>query len=111
MISNEEQIKNAITKKAIGYNIRETIEEYAVSDGEEVLSKKKVMIKHFPPDVSAIKVYLLYYGEKTIDGLDSLSDEDLEVEKTRLLNYLKNKSESIKHESDFVEKVKENLEN
>ncbi|MDD2226960.1 MAG: hypothetical protein PHH71_00030 [Clostridia bacterium] len=104
MENNETQIKNALIKKAIGYNTKETAEEYAISDGDEILSKKKISIKHFPPDVSAIKLFLLYYGEKSAEMLNELSDEDLETEKIRLLKSLKD--EPTKEQNDLLKELK-----
>jgi len=110
MENNEIQIKNALIKKAIGYNTRETVEEYVISDGDEILSKRKILIKHFSPDVSAIKLFLLYYGEKSTEILNELSDEDLETEKIRLIKSLKDEKKPKKEPDDFIERVKKTIE-
>ena len=50
--------------------------------------KRKVVSKNVPPDVSAAK--LLYEIEGGGTNLKDLSDEELEKEKQRLLEILKN---------------------
>lgn len=88
--NDEEKIKLALIKKATGYDADEITEEYAVNEnGEEVLNKKKITKKHYPPDISAVKIFLSYYGEKTLSELENMSDEELRKEKERLINLLK----------------------
>ena len=48
------------------------------------LSKKKVTKKRVPPDLIAIKLLL----DNKSDNIESMSDEDLEKEKTRLTQLL-----------------------
>ena len=59
----------------------ETVEEFAVENGELKLVKKKVTKREIPPDIKAVKLLL--------DGGEELSDEELEAEKTRLYKMLK----------------------
>ncbi len=81
-------LKDVLVKKALGYDVKEVVEEYiADEDGEIKLSKKKVTKKNVPPDLTALKI-LLDGEEKPIR---SMSDEELEKEKVRLLNLLKEK--------------------
>lgn len=80
----EDHIKDALLKRAKGYNYNEIINEYSLGEnGEYVLSKKKVTKKYVPPDITSAKLYLEMSG-----GLDSdlsmLSDEELLNEKKRL---------------------------
>ncbi len=80
-----ENLDEAILKKALGYDSTEVTEEYAVSDGGEiVLSKKKVIKKNVPPDITAIKILL----DKKDENLESMSDEELLYERDRLLGEL-----------------------
>ena len=81
----------ALIKKATGFETSETVEEYAESDGEMKLLKRKVTTKVVPPDVSAVKL-LIEIGDGERD-ITSLSDEELESERVRLINLLKEKSE------------------
>ncbi len=85
-------VSDALRKKALGFETEECVEEYAFSEGEVVLSKKKVVKKSVPPDVSAIKMLLdMQKDERT------MSDEELEKEKKRLLKMLKEINEKEKN--------------
>lgn len=82
-------VKSALLKKAMGYDAKEVTEEYAVGEnGEVCLSKKKVVKKNVPPDVSAIKILLGCDGDKPVS---ELSDEELLEERNRLLEELRDK--------------------
>ena len=79
-----EKIKGALLERALGYDADEVVEEYGFYEGEAVLVKRKVTKKRVPPDIQAAKMLL--------DGappLTSLSDEQLQKEKERLLLLLK----------------------
>ena len=80
-ISRDESVKNALLKCATGLSASETVEEFAVQDGELKLVKKKVTKREIPPDIKAVKLLL--------DGREELSDEELEAEKQKLLDMLK----------------------
>ena len=78
------KIKGALLERALGYDADEVVEEYGFSEGEAVLVKRKVTRKRVPPNIQAAKMLL--------DGappLTSLSDEQLQKEKERLLLLLK----------------------
>lgn len=80
--------KQVLIKKALGYDVKEIVEEYVSDeDGTVKLSKKKVTKKNVPPDMTALK--MLLESDKPIS---SMSDEELEKEKTRLLELLKQNS-------------------
>ena len=80
--------KQVLIKKALGYDVKEVVEEYVSDeDGTVKLSKKKVTKKNVPPDLTALK--MLLESDKPIS---SMSDEELEKEKTRLLELLKQNS-------------------
>lgn len=87
----EFDVEQALIKKALGYDIEEVTEEYACDEKtkEAILVKKKKTTKQVPPDLSAIKILLSYYGNKTFDELNSLSDEELMQERDNLLQELK----------------------
>lgn len=84
----EKELLEALYRKAIGYDVSEIVEEYN-ADGDIV--KRKVSTKYVPPDVSALKIYL-EEGDKE-NNLAGLSDEELEREKMRLLDMLKERCE------------------
>lgn len=93
-MDEEDKIKKALLKKALGYSADEVIEEYAIDDkGEAKLSKKKVTKKHFSPDISAVKVLLERYYKTYEDKILAFSDEELRAEQERLKNLLKGESD------------------
>ena len=79
-----EKIKGALLERALGYDADEVVEEYGFSEGEAVLVKRKVTRKRVPPDIQAAKMLL-----DSAPPLTSLSDEQLQEEKERLLLLLK----------------------
>ena len=79
----DEKLLHSLYKKAVGYTVNEKTMEYS-PDGEVV--KKKVTSKHFPPDISALKAYLELISSE--EDYESMTDEELEREKERLLKKL-----------------------
>ncbi len=85
-ISNSD-FKEALIKKALGYDATEVVEEYVSGDeGDIKLTKKKVTKKNVPPDITAIKILM---EDKSDNQVAGLSDEQLESEKQRLIKLLK----------------------
>ena len=94
-MDEEDKIKQALLKKALGYSASETIEEYTVDEeGESRLAKKKVTKKHFSPDISAVKVLLERYYKTYEEKVLSMSDESLEEERIKIEQLLKEEGES-----------------
>ena len=95
-------MEKVLTKKAKGYTVKEKTDEYVVVDGVLTLNKRKIVTKNVPPDISAVKA-LIELGSAS-DNVETLTDEQLQAEKVRLLNALKlceaNQDENI---------IKENL--
>ena len=86
--TDNDEIKEALLKRAVGFNATEVTEEYTGGDdGEMRMIKRKVVSKNVPPDVSAAK--LLYELDSGLGNLKDLTDEELEMEKQRLLELLK----------------------
>ena len=82
----KQELIEVLIKKALGYDATEVVEEYVGNDeGEVKLSKKKVTTKNVPPDMSALKI-LLDDSQKEVG---QMTDEELEKEKIRLINLLK----------------------
>ena len=89
-MEDEDKIRKALLKKALGYNASEVVEEYSYNEeGELKLSKKKVTKKHYSSDISAVKVLLERYYKTYEDEVLSMTDEMLEEEKLRLKQLLK----------------------
>lgn len=80
----EDKIKEAILKVALGYTVEEVTEEYDAKEGELRLIRRKETKKDIPPDLKAVKLLLEDGGDYS-----ALSDEELEKEKARLLKQLK----------------------
>lgn len=79
-------LTDILLKKAKGFTYKEKTEEYAVIDGELRLVKRKLATKHVLPDVAAVKALLeLSDGQSVAD----MTDEQLQVEKLRLIRLLK----------------------
>lgn len=88
MMSEKEQAREALFKKATGYKTEEVVEEYSQADGEMALIKKKVTLKTVAPDCSAIKMIM----DEEADYA-TFTDEELAREKQRLLKLLKEKDD------------------
>lgn len=76
-------VRQALKKCAVGFETGEVVEEFAVENGELKLVKKKVTRRDIPPDIKAVK--LLLDGE----DVSGLSDEELAKERERLVKILK----------------------
>ena len=77
----DDSVKRALIKCATGLSASETVEEFAVQDGELKLVKKKVTRREIPPDIKAVKLLM--------DGREEFTDEELEAEKQKLMDMLK----------------------
>ena len=81
----EDEIRRALLKKALGYDVDEVVQEFCLDkDGQEMLSKKKVTKKHYSPDISAAKLLLERFYRSYEDRVLSMSDEELVREEKRL---------------------------
>lgn len=107
----DEELINALIKRAKGYSFSEVQEEYSVTDsGEIALTKRKVSEKYCPPDAAALKTYM----EICKDGeISEMSDEELEREKHRLLCELyreeQEKEDKEKLENLYVDFLDDNV--
>ncbi len=95
-MGEEDKIKKALLKKALGYNANEVVEEYTYNeDGELKLSKKKITKKHFSPDIAAVKVLLDKYYKTYEEEVLSMTDEKLLQEKKSLEQQLREDNDGI----------------
>ncbi len=81
----QEKIGDALLKVALGYRLQEITEEYAEVDGKFKLTRRKETKKDIPPDLKAVQLLLA----SDIEDLSSMSEEQLERERQRLLDELK----------------------
>lgn len=85
-------VEKMLLKKAMGYKVKENVDEYA-SVGEEMkLVKKRITTKYVSPDLAAAKTLLELNGREEQNDLSYLSDEQLLRERTRLLLALESAS-------------------
>lgn len=88
-VDKREKIEEALMKRALGYESKEIIEEYAQCEEGEKLTKRKITLKDVPPDLNAVKILIETIGGNGVQDVSSLTDAQLESEKIRLLNLLK----------------------
>ena len=87
-----DEVKDALIKRALGFDSDEIVEEYVTDDnGKSVLSKRKVTKKYTPPDMSALKV--LIEQAEFDDEISHMTDKELLREKDRLLKLLAEKEQ------------------
>ncbi len=87
---SKNEFEQVLIKKALGYDATEVIEEYSAGEeGEIKLIKKKVTKKNVPPDLSALKMLL----ESQNPSVTQMTDEELLLEREKLLSELKNQGE------------------
>lgn len=92
-IKLDESVLQAINKCVLGLTSKETTTEYAPDEnGELKVVKQKVSEKIIPPNVDIIKLIYQSLIDKKID-YNEMTDEELEAEKQRLLNELKEKKD------------------
>ena len=78
----------------MGYEAKESSEEYSLDDeGREVLVKKKVSKKYFPPDMTALKLLIEKFFPNLDIDLSSLTDEELISERDKILKMLNDNQE------------------
>lgn len=85
----EQKIEDLILKVAKGFQIAEVTEEFVEVDGELKLTKRKKTKKDVPPDWKALQ--LLLGNSPCAADLSTMSDEELECERQRLLEELQDK--------------------
>ena len=86
----QDEVRDAVLKVALGFQVEEVTEECDARDGELKLIKRRETRKDIPPDLKAVRLLL--------EGTDysALSDEELEAERARLAAAL---SENKKEET------------
>lgn len=85
-------VEKMLLKKAMGYNVKENVDDNA-SVGEEMkLVKRRITTKYVSPDLAAAKTLLELNGREEQNDLSYLSDEQLLRERTRLLLALESAS-------------------
>ena len=86
-MQGKDKLEDALLKVALGFQVAEVTEEFAEVNGELKLTKRKRIKKDVPPDLKAVQLLL---GENGGAGVEALSDDELEAERKRLMEVLKN---------------------
>ena len=94
-----EEIENAVFRRAVGYDVQEITEEYS---GDNELVKRKVSSKYYPPDMTAVKT-MLELGLDS-DELKNMSDSQLKELKKRLLRQLEDLTKGEGNENNNSDK-------
>ena len=85
----DEALKKLLLKAAKGYKIAEVTVEYSEVNGKMQVTKRKETKKDVPGDLKALQMLLENEKTECSVGAGELSDEELEKEKLRLLEELK----------------------
>lgn len=86
----ESDVVKALTKKALGYDTTEIIEEYSLDeDNNEKLVKKKITKKSVPPDITAVKVLIELQSLENSCDLKDLTDTELDEKIEQILKQIK----------------------
>ncbi len=80
-----DRIRTALCRLAIGAQTKEVSEEYTATDDGLTLKSRKCVEKTLAPDLSAIK---LLFSMNSLDSIESMTDEELNIEKEKLLKLL-----------------------
>ena len=86
---DKEEIAKALLKKALGYDVEESVEEFSINEKSGKLQKNKTKVskKHIPPDIPAVKtLFEMFEGEKS--KYDNMTEEELLKERAKLLEEL-----------------------
>lgn len=86
--NKQQQLQDALLKKALGYTTEEVTEEYSMVDSELVLSKRKKSTKSYPPDLSALQILIDKMAVEGTNKYSNMTLEELQQEKLKLLNLL-----------------------
>ena len=93
----KKEVLDDVTFKALktcitGFTTKEIVSEYAIDDetGNLKIVKQKISEKNVPPNTDIIKLIYQQVAQQKVN-YESLSDEELEQEKQRLILELKEK--------------------
>ncbi len=89
------KLNKALIKRALGYLNKEVTEEFCKEDeGQKmILTKRKVTKKNIPPDMTAVRVLLEMQQESKEIDFANMSDEELLIERDKLIEKLKENDE------------------
>lgn len=86
---SQKELDNALYKKAVGYQTDEIVEEYVYDEsGDFKLNKKKITKKFVSPDLQCAKMLLDKLKDNSKPKLREVSDEELLLEKQKVIKDL-----------------------
>ena len=86
---SQKELDNALYKKAVGYQTDEIVEEYVYDEsGDFKLNKKKITKKFVSPDLQCAKMLLDKLKDTSKPKLREVSDEELLLEKQKVIKDL-----------------------
>lgn len=96
----DEKTLKILRESILGTTAKETTTEYALDEETNKMKmvKKKVSEKFMPPNADIIKLFYQHYFVAEVD-YDKLTDEQLILEKHRLLKELEEESDSGKNKT------------
>ena len=96
----DEQTLKILRESILGTTAKETTTEYALDEETNKMKivKKKVSEKFMPPNADIIKLFYQHYFDAEVD-YNKLTDEQLILEKHRLLKELEEESDSGKNKT------------
>lgn len=92
MKEKKNKVDKALLKVALGGKALEVVEEYQEVDGVMKLTKRRETVKDIPPDLKAVQILLAEEGKNGAE-IESMTDEELEEERLRLLKQLSKATE------------------
>ena len=96
----DEQTLNILKQSILGTTAKETTTEFVLDEETNKMKavKKKVSEKFMPPNSDIIKLFYQHYFGETKD-YEKLTDEELILEKQRLLKELEEENDSGKNKT------------
>ena len=107
IISEEDSLFEILKKKAFGYEIIESIEEFSKGkeNDELELVKKKITKKYVPPDINAMKVLMEIKSKNERSEFENYTLEDLEKESEKIKQEIIKYENLLKEEENGITKV------
>lgn len=96
----DEQTLKILKQSILGTTAKETTTEFVLDEETNKMKavKKKVSEKFMPPNADVIKLFYQHYLDDKVD-YEKLTDEELVLEKQRLLKQLEEESDSGKNKT------------
>ena len=105
-MDEDEKLKKALFRKALGYSVKEETVEFSRDDsGDEIVSKRKISKKHIPPDISALKMLIEHFFTEQFKDVEEMTDEELQEEREKIIQLLKEEEKNALKNGDNEEQL------